>query len=96
MQKDEQIREVTARQTITTHAAAVEYLQRLHATGLLFNPEDAAADCLTEHNLRPEQISAIQNNVDQLFEIDYPADVCPCAIAMEVSGMEDIVLAANG
>lgn len=94
MQKAEQIRDLTTRQTITTHAAAVEYMQKLNAADLLYNPEDAAADCLTEHNLKPEQISAIQHNVDQLFEIDYPAGVCPCAIAMEISGMEQEVLAA--
>ena len=96
MQKNEQIRAVTTRQTITTHAGAIEYLHKLHAADLLYNPEDEAADCLTEHNLQTEQITAIQHNVDQLFEIDYPADVCPCAIAMEVSGLEAIVLAANG
>ena len=54
MQKAAQIRDLTTRQTITTHAAAVEYMQKLTDADLLYNPEDDAAEWLNEATLQPE------------------------------------------
>lgn len=63
-------------------AAARAFLDRLHSAGLLYHPDDLAADCLAHHRLAPRALRRIEAGMEACRAI-LPD---PSHIALEVMG----------
>lgn len=60
--------------------SARAFFVALHDHGLLFHPEDSAADCLSHHGLAGWAIDQIERNRVRCFT--YLPD--PCEVALEI------------
>ncbi|WP_321336533.1 hypothetical protein [Breoghania sp.] len=64
----------------TDAKTARQFLQELHDAGLLYHPEERAADCLSFHKLSTDRLAEIERNMRATF--DY---LDPCAVAVELT-----------
>lgn len=60
--------------------SARQFLRELHARGLLYHPEDPAADCLGHHALSAEELAGIEARMRATF--DHLEDPCEDALAL--------------
>ncbi|WP_395175843.1 hypothetical protein [Roseibium alexandrii] len=63
----------------TDQVSARRFLASLANAGLMYHPEDNAADCLGHLSLANSDIAAIQTAMDTCFELLDD----PCAVALE-------------
>jgi hypothetical protein len=66
--------------TVNDAASACRFLESLHAEGLLYHPEEDAADCLRHHDLGTMAINHIRANMAACFA--YLPDPCETALAL--------------
>lgn len=67
--------------TPTDAATAAAFIRELHSAGLLYHPEDDAADCLAHHNLPADTLATIQRNMDATFALLDD----PCEVALDLA-----------
>ena len=63
---------------------AILFLTELADAGLLFHPEEAAADCLAHHGLTDDTLAEIDRHMSATFI--HLAD--PCEVALELINRE--------
>jgi hypothetical protein len=65
---------------ITDAASACRFLESLHAEGLLWHPEEDAADCLRSSGLGSADLAAVDAAMAATF--DFLPDPCDVALAL--------------
>lgn len=66
--------------------SAMAFYAALHEFGMLFHPEDPAADCLQHHGLAHWAIAQIERN--RIASFKYLKD--PCEIALQLLNGESV------
>lgn len=65
---------------VTDRESAIAFLESLADCGLLFHPDDSAADCLQHHRLAAWSLEQIQRNMNRARAI--LPDICETALAI--------------
>ena len=63
---------------ITNQESALSFLRDLHASGLLFHPDESARDCLSLHRLPDSALAAIDSGMARARE--FLPDICQAAL----------------
>ena len=75
----------TDRHQITDLAGARAWLAALHNAGMMFHPDDCAADCLDGHGLTAEQLRNIDANMADVHRVDLAPYECPSDLALDIA-----------
>lgn len=74
---------------VTDYTTARAFLEALHAAGMLYHPEESAAECLRLHRLDADTLETISANMAATF--DHLTD--PCARCIAIMGTAETVAA---